>query len=117
MFAALFERQSSVETMNAILKEDPPELQVTEPHVPAALARVVEHCIEKEPEQRFKSASDLGFALGALSGSESSTAPPVTTGSNRRLWTVGLAGAVAGAAISRRRATATIPTLPPGPRR
>src|SRR5206468_1875066 len=66
-----FERKSSVETMNAILKEDPPELEVTERHIPPGLARVVEHCLEKEPEQRFHSASDLAFALDALSGSES----------------------------------------------
>ena len=94
-----FERQSSVETMNAILKEDPPELDVTSGHASPGLARVVEHCVEKEPEQRFQSASDLAFALGALSGSESGAALPVATKSARRPWTLVLAGAVAGAAV------------------
>jgi eukaryotic-like serine/threonine-protein kinase len=71
-----FERGSAVETMNAILTEDPPELEVTAGQVAPGLARVVEHCLQKEPEQRFQSARDLAFALVALSGSESSAALP-----------------------------------------
>ncbi len=63
-----FQRDSSVETMSAILKEDPPELEVTGRHLPPGLVRVVEHCLEKEPEQRFQSARDLAFGLEALSG-------------------------------------------------
>src|SRR5881396_1806506 len=92
-----FERKSSVETMNAILKEDPPELEVTERHIPPGLARVVEHCLEKEPEQRFHSASDLAFALDALSGSESGAALPATGVSHRRLWPAWAAVATAAA--------------------
>src|SRR5258706_1583016 len=58
-----FQRESAVESMNAILKEDPPPL--AEP----GLERVVRRCLEKLPEQRFQSASDLAFAMDALSGS------------------------------------------------
>ena len=94
-----FERESGVETMSAILKEDPPELDVAAKQIPPTLARVVEHCLEKEPKQRFQSACDLAFALGALSASESSSTSPVRTRSAGRLWAVGLAGAVAGAAV------------------
>src|SRR5438876_3181552 len=81
----------------AILKEDPPELEVTERHIPPGLARVVEHCLEKEPEQRFHSASDLAFALDALSGSESGAALPATGVSHRRLWPAWAAVATAAA--------------------
>jgi eukaryotic-like serine/threonine-protein kinase len=69
-----FQRDSSVETMNAILKEDPPELEAAGRQMPPGLVRVVEHCLEKEPEQRFQSARDLAFALEALSGTSSTTA-------------------------------------------
>jgi len=62
-----FQRDSSVETMNAILKEEPPELTTVDPKVPAGLARVVKHCLEKRPEDRFQSARDLAFNLQALS--------------------------------------------------
>src|SRR5499433_3101882 len=64
-----FRRESGVETMNAILKEDPPELSQTNHNVAPALQRVVDHCLEKNPEERFQSARDLAFALEALSGS------------------------------------------------
>jgi eukaryotic-like serine/threonine-protein kinase len=55
-----FRGDTSVETMTAILKEEPPELPET---VPVALRQLVAHCLEKEPGRRFQSAHDLGFAL------------------------------------------------------
>jgi serine/threonine protein kinase len=61
-----FHGDTAVETMRAILKEDPPELPDT---VPAAVRQVVHHCLEKEPENRFQSARDLSFALSAMSQS------------------------------------------------
>jgi hypothetical protein len=53
--------------MSAILKEDPPELSSTNQNVSPALERLVRRCLEKNPEARFHSASDLAFALEALS--------------------------------------------------
>jgi Tol biopolymer transport system component len=61
-----FRGDSAVETMNAILKEDPPELSESSHDIPAALQRVVRHCLEKNPEERFQSARDLAFDLQAL---------------------------------------------------
>ena len=58
-----FAADSAVEVMNAILTADPPELPGT---VPAALAQIVNHCIEKNPADRFQSARDLAFGLRAL---------------------------------------------------
>jgi serine/threonine-protein kinase len=74
--------ETAAETMTAILKEEPPELSATGQSIAPALERVVRHCLEKSPEQRFQSATDLGFAIEALSapsGSQVSglpTAPP-----------------------------------------
>ncbi|MGZ6988235.1 MAG: protein kinase domain-containing protein, partial [Thermoanaerobaculia bacterium] len=62
-----FHGDSAAETMSAILKEDPPELSATAQNVSPALERVVHHCLEKNPEQRFQSARDLAFHLDALS--------------------------------------------------
>jgi len=64
-----FHGESAAETMSAILKEDPPELSDTNKTVSPALERLVNHCLEKNPEARFHSARDLAFALEALSGS------------------------------------------------
>jgi len=59
-----FDRPTGAETMTAILREEAPPLASLRESAPA-LERVVEHCLEKRPEDRFQSARDLGFALGA----------------------------------------------------
>ncbi len=73
-----FQRDTSVETMTAILKEEPPELVESGRAIPPAVYRIVRRCLEKEPEQRFQSAKDLAFALEAVSGTSGPTAalPP-----------------------------------------
>jgi len=62
-----FTGDSAADTMSAILKEDPPDLSVTNQNVSPGLERIVRHCLEKNPEQRFHSAHDLAFDLEALS--------------------------------------------------
>jgi len=68
-----FAADSSVETMTAILKSEPPEIS-PEAKIPLGLDRIVRHCLEKNPDDRFQSARDLTFALGALSGSDATAA-------------------------------------------
>jgi len=78
-----FHGDTSVEILNAILKQEPAEN--AEPgQSPPALIRIVGHCLEKNPAERFQSARDVAFALGALSGSASSTTVPVDVDSHRR---------------------------------
>ena len=66
-----FRGDSHVETMNAILKEDPPEFSETSANVPGSLERIIRRCVEKQPNDRFHSAHDLAIALEALSGASS----------------------------------------------
>jgi eukaryotic-like serine/threonine-protein kinase len=73
-----FRGDSTAETMSAILREDPPDLSETNKTVSPALERVVRHCLEKNPEERFHSASDLAFAIEALSGSSSASSQTIT---------------------------------------
>jgi len=63
-----FRGDSAGETMAAILKEDPPDLSVTNQNVSPGLDRIVRHCLEKNPERRFQSASDIAFDLETLTG-------------------------------------------------
>src|SRR5207244_8296689 len=63
-----FRGDSAADTMSAILKEDPPDLSVTNQNISPGLERIVRHCLEKSPERRFHSAHDLAFDLEALSG-------------------------------------------------
>jgi eukaryotic-like serine/threonine-protein kinase len=69
-----FKGDSAVETMNAILKEDPPDLSAMTTGIPSALDRIVRHCLEKRPAERFQSARDLAFDLGSLSEASTTSA-------------------------------------------
>ena len=61
-----FARNSAIETMNAVLNEEPPAIRSINPIVTPATDRIVGHCMRKRPEVRFQSAHDLGFALEAI---------------------------------------------------
>jgi hypothetical protein len=74
-----FSGASSVEVMNAILKDDPEELPAS---VPLAFVSIARRCLEKEPDRRFQSAADLGFALQTLALSPSGATRPEP----RRWW-------------------------------
>jgi|HubBroStandDraft_5_1064220.scaffolds.fasta_scaffold20590_2 Tol biopolymer transport system component/tRNA A-37 threonylcarbamoyl transferase component Bud32 len=67
-----FQRDSSADTMAAILKEDPPELSGEGKQIPPAVDRVVRHALEKNPTERFQSARDFAFDLESLSGGSTS---------------------------------------------
>ena len=73
-----FRGDSMAETMSAILREDPPDLSVTNKTVSPALERVVHHCLEKNPDERFHSARDLAFAIESLSGTATSSGQTMT---------------------------------------
>jgi len=65
-----FQAATPADAISAILKEDPPELATTATGSgrSPALQRIVQHCLEKKPAERFQSARDVAFALGAFSG-------------------------------------------------
>jgi eukaryotic-like serine/threonine-protein kinase len=69
-----FRKPTSAETMTAILNEDPQSIAQLAPSTPPGIQRVVQRCLEKNPEQRFHSAHDLAFALEAMSDSAISSA-------------------------------------------
>jgi serine/threonine protein kinase len=75
-----FRGETEVDTMTAVLREEPPTSTLAEAAIPAGYQDVVRHCLEKDPENRFQSAKDLVFALQTLAGSAGSirlTAPKV----------------------------------------
>jgi len=81
-----FQKPTSAETMSAILNEEPPGVSQLVPATPPALQRVVHRCLEKAPEQRFQSASDLAFALEALSEPASAARGTTAQPAERRNW-------------------------------
>jgi eukaryotic-like serine/threonine-protein kinase len=103
-----FSGDSPVETMNAILKSEPPDIDPAGARISPGLDRIVRHCLEKNPADRFQSARDLTFALGALTGSGSTSAlPAISTARphNRWIWAIVavalIAAALAGFIASR----------------
>ena len=103
-----FRGESPVETLNAILKEDPPSLFESTRNVSPALERIVRRCLEKRPEERFRTAHDLAIALDAISTSstrsltaealEASGERPAGAGRGRLLERLSLV--LAGAALA-----------------
>jgi hypothetical protein len=79
-----FQRDTSAETMTAILKEDPPELTGRRVEIPPALDRIIRHCLEKNPIERFQTARDVAFALTSLSGSQVSSGAAAAVSAPRR---------------------------------
>ncbi|MGA7243244.1 MAG: protein kinase [Terracidiphilus sp.] len=63
-----FQKATSIDAMSAILNEEPTPITKVSPGLPPGLERVLQRGLEKNPEQRFQSASDLGFALEAAAG-------------------------------------------------
>jgi serine/threonine protein kinase len=98
--ARAFRRDTAVETMTAILSDDPPRLSSLRAGISPALVQITAHCLEKNPLDRFQSARDVAFALSALTGTGVSSAPIRAGGRWQRLrWAsvpvlVALAGAV-----------------------
>ncbi|MBK9065216.1 MAG: serine/threonine-protein kinase [Acidobacteria bacterium] len=64
-----FKRDTPPETLTAILREEPADLSGPNRIVDPALERLVRHCLEKSPEERFQSARDLAYALSTLTSS------------------------------------------------
>ena len=101
-----FHRDSAADTMSAILHEEPPELTETARNVPSGLERIVRHCLEKNPAQRFHSAGDLAFDLEAMadvtsskSGVQAAAQQVRAQDSRRKLLLGGLAAIVAAAIL------------------
>lgn len=76
-----FHRETSAETMTAILKEDPPSLNED---FPPAVGRILQRCLEKRAELRFQNPQDLAFAL-EMSGSQSGASIAIKTADKKRI--------------------------------
>src|SRR5579884_2193124 len=95
-----FQKDSSVETMHAILNDDPPEPQAIDgARLPPALDGIIRRCLEKQPGDRFQSAADLAFALRALSTASSGVQPAITAPGKSRSWIWPAAAAIVAIAL------------------
>jgi eukaryotic-like serine/threonine-protein kinase len=100
-----FRGDTAADTITAILTKEPPDLTQTNREIHPGLERIVRHCLEKNPEERFESARDLAFDLEALSGlsvSRTGAAEPLPAARRRGLvpLAAGLAVLLAGMAAA-----------------
>ena len=98
-----FRGDTAADTITAILTKEPPDLSQTNRDIQPGLDRIVRHCLEKNPEERFESARDVAFDLEALS---TISTPSTATGgraplaATRRPWGLLALAALAGALIA-----------------
>jgi dipeptidyl aminopeptidase/acylaminoacyl peptidase len=92
-----FKRNTSAETMTAILNDDPQDFpsRSSAAAIPPALERIVRHCLEKQPAQRFQSAHDIAFDLESISTMSSGSALASSAAAKRNRWLIPALAAVA----------------------
>ncbi len=95
-----FPGDSTADTMGAILRDEPGPLHEKDLSFPESLDRIIQHCLEKNPEERFQSARDLGFALRNTSPSSESELVPHKISARTRRRSPLVAAAVAGWVIA-----------------
>ncbi len=104
-----FGGESSASLMASILKDSPPSLIETRPRLPRQLERIVQHCLQKDPQRRFQSALDVRNELEALRGEEASTsadtasarqAPPAVAPARRRFGGLWVGAALLGVVLA-----------------
>ena len=109
-----FKAETNADTLSAILHQDPPPLSTLNPSVPPALERIVHHCLEKDPEERFQSARDVAFDLQSVTAT-STTVEALRMSPRHRyaaLLLAGLALLVAAGALAGRKWLGTRPAPP-----
>jgi Tol biopolymer transport system component len=113
-----FKAPTGAETMAAILNAEPEPLSSDSRPVSPSVERIIRHCLEKDPRERYQSAHDLAFHLkGALELVDGRGEGAAGAASTKRplLWAalgVMLAGVAAGIFVGRPVWTSSRPQPP-----
>jgi Tol biopolymer transport system component len=91
-----FQKKTTVETLTAIIREEPEPIGKVRPEIPPPLRWIVERCLAKDPEERYVSTRDLARDLASVrdhvsevtSGAEPSVALGPRPLARLRRWTV-----------------------------
>jgi serine/threonine-protein kinase len=70
-----FVRPTAVETLSAVIREDPVPLSSIRSGIPDALLGVIARCLAKSPDDRFASTRDLSAALASVETGSSRETP------------------------------------------
>jgi len=95
-----FRGETEVDTMTAVLREEPAGINLENAAIPAGYQDIVKHCLEKDPGNRFQSAKDLVFALRTLAGTSAARVlPPNSQTQTRSLLPWALVALLAAVAV------------------
>lgn len=97
-----FQRKKGVETLAAILREEPKAIAELNPAAPAPLRWTIERCLAKEPDERYASTKDLARDLKSVRDHLSETSTAALTPAparSRRGWLLPAAALVLGAVL------------------
>ena len=97
-----FQRATGVETMSAIIREEPEPVGQANPRAPVPLRWIVERCLAKDPEERYASTQDLARDLRSIRdhlseasvSAETVAAPAAVVRRRRGVFVAGAAAAV-----------------------
>jgi len=83
-----FDKASAVQTLTAIIEEEPEPVEHLNPRVPTPLVWIVERCLSKEPDERYAATRDLARELKQVRdnlGRLTESVPRSTTGATGRV--------------------------------
>jgi len=116
-----FQRKTGVETLAAILREEPKPIAEVNPTTPAPLRWTIERCLAKEPDERYASTKDLARDLKSvrdhLAETSAATLTAAAPARSRRGWVLPAAaalvlGAVLGTTVLRQLGSAASTSQP-----
>jgi eukaryotic-like serine/threonine-protein kinase len=94
-----FSGKTALSVASAIVEREPVPLRELRPLIPSALDHAIRRCLEKDPEQRWQTARDLGielrWALDAPTAPTSTAAPPEPPKRSFLPWLISAALAIA----------------------
>jgi serine/threonine protein kinase len=96
-----FEGKTQASIVGQILAVDPPSASQLQPSTPPALARLIQICLDKDPDERVQTAHDLRLQLQAIAEAPAAAAPTTAAPSPLRWlpWAVAAVLALAAASV------------------
>jgi serine/threonine protein kinase/Tol biopolymer transport system component len=105
--ARAFSGASAVETLHQIIHAEPQPIASRRPNTPAELQRIVQKCLQKDPDERYQSMKELAIDLRGLrrqlesgSGTTAVSTPARSGGARRRVVIPALAISAVAIAIA-----------------
>jgi Tol biopolymer transport system component len=81
-----FSRATIVQTLSAIIGEEPQSLADLSPNVPVPLRWIVERCLAKDPRQRYAATADLAYDLRTVRDRLAEVSPATSVPAAQRRW-------------------------------